>query len=154
LVLLYDYTFRPPQVPAREAVAWARRSGVLCVDEARLHPDPYCSRSEWCRVRCQLTEQRLQEVQGPLVLVNHFPLLQEHARLPSIPRFSIWCGTTRTRDWHHRFAVRAVVYGHLHIRSSKVCDGVRFEEVSLGYPRHWRQERGVAHYLREILSSD
>jgi hypothetical protein len=28
---------------------------------------------------------------------------------------------------------------------------VRYEEVSLGYPRDWRQERGIGWYLREIL---
>ena len=27
----------------------------------------------------------------------------------------------------------------------------RFEEVALGYPRHWRNERGAERYLREIL---
>jgi hypothetical protein len=30
-----------------------------------------------------------------------------------------------------------VVYGHLHIRRTTQYDGVRFEEVSLGYPREW-----------------
>jgi hypothetical protein len=28
---------------------------------------------------------------------------------------------------------------------------VRYEEVSLGYPRDWRSERGLEWYLREIL---
>ena len=28
---------------------------------------------------------------------------------------------------------------------------MRYEEVSLGYPRDWRQERGIDWYLREIL---
>jgi hypothetical protein len=28
---------------------------------------------------------------------------------------------------------------------------VRFEEVALGYPRHWHAERGADAYLREIL---
>jgi hypothetical protein len=68
-----------------------------------------------------------------------------------LPRFSIWCGTRRTEDWHLRFRVIAAVYGHLHIRNSQHRDGVRFEEVSLGYPRHWRAERGMASYLRQIL---
>ena len=30
-------------------------------------------------------------------------------------------------------------------------DGVRFEEVSLGYPRDWNRDWGVAAYLRQIL---
>jgi hypothetical protein len=43
------------------------------------------------------------------------------------------------------------VSGHLHIRSTAYRDGVRFEEVSLGYPRQWREGGGVDAYLREIL---
>jgi hypothetical protein len=27
----------------------------------------------------------------------------------------------------------------------------RFDEVSLGYPRDWRRERGIAWYLRPVL---
>jgi hypothetical protein len=30
-------------------------------------------------------------------------------------------------------------------------DDVRYEEVSLGYPRDWDQARGINWYLREIL---
>jgi len=65
--------------------------------------------------------------------------------------FSIWCGTRRTEDWHRRFDARVVVSGHLHIRTTRFRDGVRFEEVSLGYPRQWKRERGLAPYFREIL---
>jgi hypothetical protein len=39
----------------------------------------------------------------------------------------------------------------MHRRRSDVLDGVRFEEVSLGYPRDWLQEMGIAAYLRQIL---
>ncbi len=85
------------------------------------------------------------------MLVNHFPLRRDLAVLPAIPRFTIWCGTRRTEDWHTRFPVRAVVSGHLHIRATHWRDRVRFEEVSLGYPRHWQPEQGLAPYLREIL---
>jgi hypothetical protein len=56
-------------------------------------------------------------------------------RLPLVPRFGIWGGTLRTRDWHCRFRASVVVYGHLHIRCTREIDDVRFEEVSLGYPR-------------------
>jgi hypothetical protein len=72
------------------------------------------------------------------VLINHFPLRRAHAVLPRIPRFSLWCGTTRTDDWHVRFRARAVIYGHLHIPRTHVEAGVAFEEVSLGYPRQHR----------------
>jgi len=153
MFLLYDYSFCPPGMDVEAAVRWARQTGVICMDERVLSPDPYPSRSAWCAARCRITESRLAEL-GPdeaLILVNHFPLLQEHARLPAIPRFSVWCGTTRTADWHRRFPVSIVVYGHLHIRRTTFRNGVRFEEVSLGYPRQWRQERGLAPYLRQIL---
>jgi hypothetical protein len=68
-----------------------------------------------------------------------------------VPRFSLWCGTRRTEAWGRRFRARAVVSGHLHLRTTLWRHGVRYEEVSLGYPRDWRRERGIAAYLREIL---
>ena len=154
--LLYDYTFRPPSVTAENALAWAAEEDIVCVDEVVLHPDPYPTRQAWCAARCRYTAARLTEaVQGnigaELVLINHFPLRYDLACLPRIPRFSLWCGTTLTEDWHIRFPIAAVIYGHLHIRNSQWRDGVRFEEVSLGYPQQWQAEQGVAHYLRQIL---
>ena len=71
--------------------------------------------------------------------------------LPRIPRFTIWCGTTKTADWHTRYPVDVVVSGHLHMRSTRWRDGVRFEEVSLGYPAQWQQDKGAGGYLRQIL---
>jgi 3',5'-cyclic AMP phosphodiesterase CpdA len=153
LFLLYDYSFRPADVPMEKAVAWAEETDVVCSDEYLLHPDPYSSRSEWCRARCEYTERRLQKVTSTtsLILINHFPLRQTLVRLKSIPRFSLWCGTRRTEDWHRRFPTSVVVYGHLHMRATDYQDKVRFEEVSLGYPRHWQHEKGLQAYLREIL---
>jgi 3',5'-cyclic AMP phosphodiesterase CpdA len=153
LFLLYDYSFRPPDIPPQQAVQWAVESGVLCADEAFLHPQPYASKADWCASRCADTEKRLCDVSnaGPLVLINHFPLREDLVRLRRIPRFSIWCGTRTTEDWHRRFPVAVVVSGHLHIRRTEYRDGVRFEEVSLGYPRDWQQDLGMTHYLREIL---
>lgn len=152
LFLLYDYSFRPDAIHMEGALAWAEEEGVVCADELLLHPDPYSSRAAWCAARCRYTENRLQEVADePLILVNHFPLRQDLAVLPRIPRFSIWCGTRHSEDWHRRFDVHAVIYGHLHIRGSHERDGVRFEEVSFGYPRDWRPERGIESYLRKIF---
>ncbi len=153
LFLLYDYSFRPAGVSEEGALDWALDEGLLCTDEAILHPDPYPSKAAWCRARCALSAARLAAL-GPgceTVLINHFPLRYDLAGTPAIPRFSIWCGTTRTEDWHLRFRARAVVSGHLHIRATAYRDGVRFEEVSLGYPRQWRADAGVDAYLREIL---
>ena len=153
LFLLYDYTFRPDSVPVEEAIQWAAEENILCSDEVLLHPDPYPSRQAWCAARVAATEPRLAAAaaQAPLVLINHWPLKRDLAVLPRVPRFSIWCGTQRTEDWHLRFRAQAVIYGHLHIRATKHRDGVRFEEVSLGYPQDWDARRGIEPYLREIL---
>ena len=154
LFLLYDYSFRPTGIPAAEAVAWAAESGVVCSDEYLLHPPPPPSRQAWCEARLRATEKRLEQAASGgdrLILINHWPLREDLVTLRRIPRFSLWCGTRATEDWHLRFRAAVVVHGHLHIKATQFRDGVRFEEVSLGYPRDWRQERGVAHYLRQIL---
>lgn len=153
MFLLYDYSFRPENIPLEDALAWAEETDVLCTDEVLLHSDPYASRADWCRARCALTEQRLaREVKDrQVIFINHFPLLQTLVRLKYIPRFSLWCGTRLTEDWHLRYSTLAVVYGHLHMRSTEYQCGVRFEEVSLGYPQQWQSERGLQSYLREIL---
>ncbi len=153
LFLLYDYSFRPDHVSREEAIAWAAESGVVCADERFLDPAPHDSIEAWCVARCEQAEERLlrETAALPVVLINHFPLRQELVRLPRIPRFSIWCGTKRTEDWHLRFRAKVVVSGHLHVRSTDWIDGVRFEEVSLGYPRHWDPEECIDSYLREIL---
>jgi hypothetical protein len=39
----------------------------------------------------------------------------------------------------------------MHMRGTQYRDGVRFEEVSFGYPRDWNNARGLAHYLRQIF---
>ncbi len=150
---LYDYTFCPESVPVETAVHWAAESGLECADEQLLHADPFTSRQAWCASRCRYTERRLTETagHGQLILAGHFPLRQDLIDLPRIPRFSIWCGTRRTEEWHVRFPVTAVIYGHLHVRSTTIHQGVRFEEVSLGYPRHWDQSYGLEGYLRQIL---
>lgn len=153
LFLLYDYSFRPDDVPEERAVAWAEETGVLCTDEHLLRPDPHGSIPAWCAARVEAAEARIAALdpEVPLILVNHFPLDERLLRLEFLPRFSIWCGTRRTAGWHQRFRVEAVIYGHLHKRRADVIDGVRFEEVSLGYPRDWAVDEGMAAYLRPIL---
>jgi 3',5'-cyclic AMP phosphodiesterase CpdA len=150
---LYDYSFGPPGLSADEAVAWAAETKVQCADELLLAPAPHASRSDWCAARVALSEARLDALDTGtrLVLVNHFPLRPDLAVLPRIPRFTIWCGTTRTVDWHTRYRADVVVSGHLHMRSTRWRDGVRFEEVSLGYPAQWQQTKTVDDYLRPIL---
>jgi 3',5'-cyclic AMP phosphodiesterase CpdA len=150
--VLYDYSFRPDRVPEDRAVEWAAEAGVRCADEDLLDASPHGSRQQWCRARLAHTTTRLDAIPADtrLILVNHWPLRYEHGEPPRIPRFSIWCGTRATEDWHRRYAVDTVVYGHLHLRSTRRRDDVRFEEVSLGYPRQWNNERPLREYLRKI----
>ena len=153
LFLLYDYSFRPPGArTAQEALARAYEVGVVCSDEFLLHPDPYASRAAWCHERVAQTERRLAACDPalPTVLVNHFPLVREPTWLLRYQEFAQWCGTQLTADWHLRYRAHAVVYGHLHIPRTTWHGGVRFEEVSLGYPREWRR-RGGPTGLRQIL---
>jgi 3',5'-cyclic AMP phosphodiesterase CpdA len=140
LFVLYDYTFRTPTAhTVEESLAQAYDAGVVCADEHLLHPDPYPSRIAWCHARVRDSERRLAECRAdiPTVLVNHFPLVAHPTAVLRHPEFAQWCGTVRTADWHRRFRARVVVYGHLHIPRTSYEDGVRFEEVSLGYPREW-----------------
>lgn len=153
LFLLYDYTFRPEGASTKEeALAIAYETGVVCTDEAVLHPDPYPSRDAWCRARVAESERRLADVPDlPTVLVNHWPLVRSPTRILRYPEFAQWCGTEATADWHVRYHAAAVVYGHLHIPRTTWHDGVRFEEVSVGYPRQWRQHGLARGALRQIL---
>lgn len=152
MFLLFDYSYRPADLPAEKAIAWARETRVVSTDERRLDPHPFPSREAWCHARCDATETRLEALPADArtVLINHWPLRHDLARPPRIPRFSLWCGTTRTEDWPTRFRAERVISGHLHLRTTLVRHGVRFDEVSLGYPRDWQVERGIDWYLRTI----
>lgn len=154
LFVLYDYTFRTDTAANKEeSLAQAYKSGIVCSDEFLLHPDPYPSRDAWCRARLKESERRLRDCDPalPLVLVNHFPLVRQPTRILHYPEFAQWCGTERTADWHRRFTVSAVVYGHLHIPRTAWYDGVRFEEVSVGYPREWNRPGHPRTVPRQIL---
>lgn len=154
LFVLYDHSFRPDHVAAEDAVGWARKAGVFCGDEELLDPSPHRSRPEWCSVRVQLTAQRLAQAAEPgrrLVLVNHFPLREDLLAPEHREGLSVWSGTRETQDWHVRFNAEAVVYGHLHLPATHMRDGVRFEEVSLGYPGDRDRRDSVDAYLRQIL---
>jgi 3',5'-cyclic AMP phosphodiesterase CpdA len=160
LFTLYDYSFQPDGAALAEAgtagqgddldarqrsaaLAAAEASGVSAADEGRLYADPYPSVAAWCRDRVAATERRLAAIDGPVVLASHWPLLRDPVRALRHQAYAPWCGTTATADWHTRYQVLACVYGHLHIPRSTRYDGVRFEEVSVGYPPQW-QRRGTA----------
>jgi 3',5'-cyclic AMP phosphodiesterase CpdA len=154
--LLYDYTFLPDGALTKEqGLALAYETGIVCSDEALLYPDPYPTREAWCWARIEATERRLaaRDPALPVVFVTHYPLVREPTRVLRYPVFAQWCGTTRTSDWHLRYNAAAVVYGHLHIPRVTWYDGVRFEEVSLGYPREWQRRQARPAVPRQILPS-
>ncbi|MDF3302089.1 metallophosphoesterase family protein [Streptomyces tropicalis] len=154
LFLLYDYSFLPDGCATKEeGLAYAHGTGVVCSDEHLLHPDPYPTRDAWCRDRVAGTERRLAALPDdlPTVLVNHYPLHRHPTDVLRYPEFAMWCGTRLTADWHRRFRVAAMVYGHLHIPRTTWHEEVRFEEVSVGYPREWRKRPEPPGRLRRIL---
>ncbi|KAK7915238.1 hypothetical protein PG985_012941 [Apiospora marii] len=181
---LYDYSFRPAHVTRENALKWAEDADTVASDEFLLHPDPYPSREAWCDALVAETEQRLEEAisayeaktksnnpttatsngngnsnspQQPLsvVIANHWPLREDLIYIPRVPRFTLWCGTKKTADWHTRFRAKVVVSGHLHVPRTDWRDGTRFEECSLGYPRQWEPARAqgldINDCLREVL---
>ncbi len=151
-MLLYDYSFRPPNVPLASVIAWAREERSVAGDEMLLDPSPFQSITDWCHHRCRETEQRLIDLGAdvPKIIINHYPLRRDLVYIPRIPRFAPWCGTVLTEDWHVRFNVRVAVSGHLHVRRTDWRDATRFEEVSFGYPQQWDPSCGMAAYLRPI----
>lgn len=154
LFILYDYTFRVDGTSNKDdSLALAYERGVVCTDEILLHPDPYSGLEAWCAARLAATEQRLATLDPdtPVVFVNHYPLVREPTRVLTYPEFAQWCGTVHTADWHRRHRTAAMVYGHLHIPRTTWHDGVRFEEVSVGYPREWRRRGAAPNPPRQIL---
>ena len=160
----YDYSFTAAGDPelnpaddgraataAREA---AFAAGIRPSDEGRLYTDPYRSIAAWCRDRAKLTQARLDAIIGPMVLVSHWPLLRAPVSALRYQAYAPWCGTTLTAGWHVRYDVTAAVYGHLHIPRTTYHDGVRFEEVSVGYPREWRRRGSAPPSPRVILGGD
>lgn len=154
MFLLYDYSFLPEgAITKTQGLAIARDKNVVATDEFLLSSEPFASRDAWCRNRVQITEERLDRLEPGTrtVLINHFPLVREPTHVLWYPEFALWCGTDLTADWHIRYNAVCAVYGHLHIPRTTYYDGVRFEEVSVGYPREW-QKRGLPdNVLRQIL---
>jgi 3',5'-cyclic AMP phosphodiesterase CpdA len=154
LFALYDYSWTAPATTTKEeSLAYAYRTGVVCSDEALLHPDPFPDRESWCRARLADSERRLAALDPelPTVLVSHWPLVRRPTEVLWHPEFAQWCGTDGTTDWHRRFRALACVYGHLHIPRTIEVDGVPFHEVSLGYPREWRGRGTPPRLLTRVL---
>jgi 3',5'-cyclic AMP phosphodiesterase CpdA len=153
LFLLYDYSWLAPNTRSKRAsLDYAYDTGVVCTDEVLLHPDPYPDRESWCSARLKEAERRLVALSPDVktVLVGHWPLVRQPTQALRFPQFAQWCGTAETAEWHVRFRANVVVYGHLHIPRTTYYDGVRFEEVSIGYPREWSR-RGKRPMPRKVL---
>ncbi|KAI1332998.1 metallophosphoesterase-like protein [Xylariaceae sp. FL0255] len=158
---LYDYSFRPADVTREGAVKWAEENDTVATDEFILHTDPHPTKDAWCEILVKKFEKKLSDAVGahpgiPLVIINHWPLREDLVFIPRVPRFSLWCGTKATEDWHTRFNAKVVVSGHLHVRRTDWKDHVRFEETSLGYPKQWEDARekagkNINDMMREIL---
>ena len=157
LFLLYDYSFLPQSCVTKEqGLEYAHGTGIVCNDEYLLHPDPYPTREAWCRARVAETERRLAALPDdlPTVLVTHYPLARHPTEVLWYPEFAMWCGTELTADWHRRFRAATMVYGHLHIPRTTWHQGVRFEEVSVGYPREWSKRPEPPGRPRRILPKE
>jgi hypothetical protein len=74
LFTLYDYTFRPDEVPAHKVLGWAAEEGIVCADEYLLHPSPFPDRAAWCAARVAASEARLAALpeHSATVLISHF----------------------------------------------------------------------------------
>ena len=134
-----------------EALARAYEAGVVCTDEFLLHPDPYPSREAWCRARVARDRAAAGRPRPGAADGAGQPLSAGPRARPRC------CATRSSRSGAApsgpptgtvRFRAAAVVYGHLHIPRTTWHDGVRFEEVSVGYPREWRAARAAAGRLR------
>ncbi|MFT3662702.1 MAG: metallophosphoesterase [Gordonia sp. (in: high G+C Gram-positive bacteria)] len=156
MFLLYDYSFRPEGTTTTlQALAVARERNVVATDEFLLSPEPFPTRDAWGRARVEATRARLEALDPAekTVLINHWPLRREPCNALMYPEFALWCGSELTADWHTRFNAAACVYGHLHIPRTTWYDGIRFEEVSVGYPREWKR-RGLPEPLLRQIAPD
>lgn len=138
LFTLYDYSFRGPGMSMEEAIAAAKRKQIMMTDEVAIAP--FVDIRAWCWDRLTYSIKRLSRINGPTVLVNHWPLVQEPTMAMRWSEIALWCGTRHTRGWARRYNAKAVVYGHLHMPSTSIIDGVKHIEVSLGYPKEWERE--------------
>ncbi|MGB3603637.1 metallophosphoesterase family protein [Gordonia sp. (in: high G+C Gram-positive bacteria)] len=157
MFLLYDYTFRPAGTStALQALAVAREANVVATDEFLLSPEPFGTRDAWSRARIAATQERLEALDPSeqTILINHWPLRREPCDALMYPEFALWCGSELTDNWHTRFNAACCVYGHLHIPRTTWYDDVRFEEVSVGYPREWSRRGLPKPLLRKIAPDD
>lgn len=129
LFTLYDYSFRPLGLTAKQAIA---RATVKLDDELAIAP--YVDVELWCAERLEYTEERLTATKGEKILINHWPLVVEPTRRLIEQDIALWCGSVATRDWAVKYHALMVIHGHLHIPAETRVDGISHIDVSLGYP--------------------
>ncbi|AGF72724.1 metallophosphoesterase family protein [Corynebacterium halotolerans] len=137
LFTLYDYSFRRPGMTVEQAVEAARENQIMMTDEFAIAP--FADIRAWCWDRLAYSIKRLSRIDGPTILVNHWPLVQEPTLNMRWAELGLWCGTRHTRTWAERYNAEAVIYGHLHMPGVVEVGGVPHIEVSLGYPREWER---------------
>lgn len=130
---LYDYSWRDPRSTPEQAIAKAEEKGVVLTDHYAIAP--YVDVPLWCRDRLSYTVRRLSHVEGPTVLINHWPLVREAMEKVVHQEIGLWSGTRHTQQWPQRYKASHVIYGHLHIPIDISVGGVTHTEVSLGYQR-------------------
>lgn len=137
LFTLYDYSFRQPTSTVEEALARAREKEIMFTDEVAIAP--FVDIRAWCWDRLAYSTRRLSRIEGPTILINHWPLVQEPTDRMWLREAALWCGTRHTRGWGTRYNAQAVIYGHLHMPGVQTIHGVDHIEVSLGYPDEWKR---------------
>lgn len=152
LFTLYDYSFRRPGITMEDAVAEARAKEVMMTDEFAIAP--FVDVRAWCWDRLTYSIKRLSRIEGPTVLINHWPLIQEPTLRMHHPEIALWCGTRHTRTWPTRYNAQAVIYGHLHMPGEQVVDGIAHVEVSLGYPREWETTLGGRAFPYPVMTDN
>ena len=146
----------PPKVrrfhlsPSESPVAAARDKQIMMTDEFAIAP--FVDIRAWCWDRLAYSIKRLSRINGPTVLINHWPLVQEPTLDMRIPEIALWCGTRHTRTWAERYNAQAVIYGHLHMPGVREVAGVRHIEVSLGYPREWERHGHLNPWPYPVMS--
>ncbi|MDO5670393.1 MAG: metallophosphoesterase [Corynebacterium sp.] len=137
LFTLYDYSFRGPGMTVEQAVKAAHDRQIMMTDEFAIAP--FVDVRAWCWDRLAYSIKRLSLIDGPTILINHWPLVQEPTLVMRHPEIALWCGTRHTRTWAERYNAQSVIYGHLHMPGVTEVAGIKHIEVSLGYPREWER---------------
>ncbi|GAA1475033.1 metallophosphoesterase [Corynebacterium felinum] len=152
LFTLYDYSFRPQGLSVEQAIQAARDKGIMLTDEYAIAP--FVDIRGWCWDRLAYSIKRLSRIEGPTILVNHWPLVVEPVNRLLYREIGLWCGTRHTRTWAQRYDAQAVIYGHLHAPSVLEVDGVKHIEVSLGYPREWQAAGHLMQWPYPVMEVD